>query len=631
MAECTSFSKFIISRHAETLKKDFIQFLYFNWKYLIERECWQWDLQPGVRPSVHDICGFENDLYFRVSFRFTIGDDKYNKRSLSLQLSYSTSFDNELNTIERCDWEFDDEMERLNDYLIPEIEDMDDAAEKLLSKVYGDQIPESINAHDFAKRLGLNVYIGKVEGWPYDTMGAVFFREIDTVLHVFEDGPIAPVPASSIVVNSHVFKERNIGSVNNTIIHECVHYALHWRVFVFRSIVNEDYDWSVTCRDYAKEGDDNCTRLIERQANLLAPRILMRKSCFVSHVQYLIDDFYRVRNDFRVIKNRVGGMIDADIISKYVIQSLTSKYGVSSMSIKIRMIETGFEIARGVNIYLDDRYLRPISFEPGSLGTYETYSLSRESYEKLLSENEDFKACIATGLFRFVENHVVFCHPKYCEPVCSKDGFLLTDFARSHMNLCAMKFWVFRKGASYSYCSNAMSVMLRLPTVTVNESLVFIPNNNGDKLKITQAYREQWMAFYKNTKCYGWNERLRAIMKEQGEDLSSLARECNVSYDTMQRYMADKEGHRMPKRVFTHICMILGIPYFISQKLIEESGFLRFDSFDTSDSCYLELLVHYYGQGIEYCNEYMSKCGVEPFTSEMPNRRKRLMNFPNVI
>ena len=71
------------------------------------------------------------------------------------------------------------------------------------------------------------------------------------------------------------------------------------------------------------------------------------------------------------------------------------------------MIETGFEIARGVRIYLDDKPLRPFFFAKGSLEERETFTLSRSMYERLLAESDDLKECIATGLFRFVENHVL--------------------------------------------------------------------------------------------------------------------------------------------------------------------------------------------------------------------------------
>lgn len=632
MATCTSFSRFIVTEHENTLRDDFFEYLNFNWKSLVQQACWDWQLLPGVRCSVHEIYGLDRDLYFKASFNYSIGDGN-SRRSMVFTLSYFTSFENDLRTIERCNWVLNGRMERLNDNLIPEIEDMDLAAEKLLNRVFrGKKVPEKIDVHQFARKLGLKEYTGRVVGWPHDIMGAIFFKEADTLLFLDSGETLDRVPGLSIVVNPRVFQERNIGSVNNTIIHECVHFVFHWRVFAFRSIASESYDGSFLCSTEANENDDNCTRQIERQATLIAPRVLMRKADFMSRAKYLINDYEKIRGVYKSL-GKADGIIDADIISKYVIPSLSGDYGVSELSVKIRMIDTGFEIARGVKLYLDDRYLRPFSFAAGSLGARETFTLSKAAYDKLLVDDEDFKALIATGLFRFIENHVVLSSSQFCVRVGYNDKFILTDFARSHMHLCALKFTVFRKGAGSSYYSNSMSVMLRLPTMKATESMVFLKENNAFLVDVINRNREKWLSFYKKTD-YGWNNRLVAIMKEQGYDRGDLARECNVSYETMRRYLADDEEHHMPKRVFVHICMILGIPNFISLKLIDESSHLRFDSFRDEDACYLELLNYYYGQGIEYCNQFLKQHGLDSFTDDLPekdNKPQKLLNFPSAM
>ena len=634
MAACTSFSRFIVTEHENTLKDDFFEYLTFNWKSLVPRACWDWQLLPGVRCSIHDIYGLDKKLFFTATFNYSIGDG-LSRRQMVFTLSYFTSFDNNLRSIERCNWDLNGSMEKLNDYLIPEMDDMDASAEALLAKVYeGAAAPGKIDVYQFANKLDLKVYTGRVVGWPQDIMGAVFFKEVDARLILDNGDILEQVPGFSIVVNPKVFQERNIGSVNNTIIHECVHFVFHWRVFAFRSITSDSYDGSVLCSTEANENDDNCTRQIERQATLIAPRVLMRKDDFISRTKFLINDYEIIHGEFRSL-GKADGIIDADIVSKYVIPSLSSEYGVSELSVKIRMIDTGFEIARGVKLYLDDRYIRPFSFAEGSLGERETFTLSRSMYERLLSESDELKACIATGLFRFVENHVVFCSKQFCKPVNHDDGFILTDFARSHMHLCALRFRVDRKGSFYSYWSNAMSVMLRLPTMTATTSMIFLHESNEDLLKRSvEKHKEEWVTLYKKTS-YGWNNRLKEIMKAQEFDIGKLARECNVSYETMRRYLADEDGHQMPKRIFTFVCMVLKIPDFISQKLISESSHLKFDSFKTEDACYLELLHHYYGQDIEYCNEYLARNGIEPFTNDFPQkevkkRKKGLLDFSSI-
>lgn len=629
MEGCTSFSRYIISRHRSKLDYDFQEYLKDNLVTLIDADRYSFCKVSGLQKMVHDICGDGNGVLFRVLFKCFISDGLIRK-PISLDRSYFTTFDNEFGSIEKCDWKYNDGMERLNDYLIPNIDDMDLAAESLLAKVYGSEnIPEKIDSIDFAKRIGLRVLKGKVKGWPSSVMGAVFFRNVNSIL-LLERGKLDHIPGATILVNPDVFNERNIGSVNNTIIHECVHYLLHWRVFKFRSITCSSYDGSVLCNTESNVDDDSLTIQIERQATLIAPKILLQRSVFQPRVKELIEDYHERHAYFRSV-GKTDEKIDADLISQYVIPSLADEYCVSKLAIKIRMIETGFEIARGVNIYLDDEYLRPYSFSVGSLDPYETFTLSLSAYNQLMVQNESFRECIISGAFRFVENHVVLNH----NAVCILDGFrevyYLTDYARAHMDQIALKFHVYRKGSSPSYFGNVMGFMLRLPKDTIKERLSFLPDANINLLKVSKEKREKWIAFYRGLDCYAWNDRLKAIMKEQGYDISSLSVECNMNYYTLQRYLADSEGHQMPKNVFTHICMVLEIPEYISERLIQDSGFLRFDTFNKEDICYLELMHHYYGQRIEFCNEYLVSNGIKPFTNEMPARRNRLLNTADVI
>ena len=85
------------------------------------------------------------------------------------------------------------------------------------------------------------------------------------------------IDGGTILVDPRNFLLRNLGSANNTTIHECVHWDKHRKVFELEKLFNADAS-CISCEvvggasaTIAKQ----VTEMMERQANQLAPRIQM--------------------------------------------------------------------------------------------------------------------------------------------------------------------------------------------------------------------------------------------------------------------------------------------------------------------------------------------------------------------
>lgn len=606
-----SFPKFMLSRHADLFKADALDYLNYNWRSLVGQDCEDFLLNT-TRTSIGDIYGLGEELFYVVRFRCA-AISSTSRRYFEFKIPYRASFDNDLNTTEYCCFEDFEGLVPLNEYLVPTINDYDDAAEMAVKKVFGiEEVPETIDAEDFAKRCGLSVFRSYAKNWSPYVMGALFLLETKgEVPGVSHDGLIPP---NTIVINPWVVSERNEGAENNTIIHECVHRIFHWRIILLSRIEERTSDAFVLCN---AEGfsNDVVTQQIERQANLIAPRILMRRDIFVRKAQNIQRSFVEIRDEIRKEQPYNKDLpLDADIAKKYLIKYLASDFHVSELSVKIRLIDNGFEIARGVNIFLDGEYVRPFSFAPGSLDAKETFTISRSSFQRMLKQDEVLRECIASGLYIFVENHVVLV--KAC--ISEDNQIKLSEFARGHLDLFALRFRVSRKGSTYSDGGTEMSCMLRLPSIGVEERISFHPSSNDKVLEGLKVKKQAWVDYYRKMNCYGIGKRLSSIMSEQGYSIAKLSKECHVNYETLRRYLAEEEGHRFDKRTFTVVCVILEIPFEISKKIIDEAGYLGFDSLDSEDSCYMELLQNYYGQGLPNCNQYLKANGIKPFSDEYP-------------
>src|SRR5699024_2241611 len=137
------------------------------------------------------------------------------------------------------------EKYKLSEYLVPIISknELDDVAEDFLKKYYPKALiePMKVPPRKIAKIMGLKiaqVHISKtgiIFGQIYfsDSITKIYDMRTDTYKKV-------KVKRGTILIDPDVFFMRNVGSLNNTIIHECVHWELHKRFFELERLYNQE-------------------------------------------------------------------------------------------------------------------------------------------------------------------------------------------------------------------------------------------------------------------------------------------------------------------------------------------------------------------------------------------------------
>ena len=217
---------------------------------------------------------------------------------------------------------------------------------------------------------------------------------------------------------------RNYGSVNNTIVHECVHWIKHRKVFELEKLYNDQAS-SITCEVVggAKANvDQSATEQMERQANQLTPRIQMPAEPFKAKAKEYIIKFMRETN----------ARHENEVMEK-VIVALETGFGVSKQAAKIRLVELGFDEAIGTFTYLDGHYVKPHGFRKGILKVNQTFSLNAQDAAIQRLVNPELRRLTESGDYLFVDNHYVYNAPLYVRK--DENGRLdLTDYARSHMD-----------------------------------------------------------------------------------------------------------------------------------------------------------------------------------------------------
>lgn len=323
----------------------------------------------------------------------------------------------------------------LSDSLVPIIhkEQLESEAKAFLEKYYQEALykPMPIDPIVLTERMGLSIQLKNITS-DFSTFGQVFFADCETEYYDKESSSFKKmqVKSGTILVDPDAYFLRNLGSVNNTIIHECVHWDKHRKAFELERLYNENAT-QIKCLVIGGIKDNkgkSANDWMEWQANALAPRIQMPAEPFKARAREYIIRFMRETNARHTIE-----------VMEQVITALETDFGVSRQAAKIRLVELGFEEAIGTYTYLDGRYVKPHGFRKGAIKVNQTFSLSAQDAALERFFNPELRALTDSGDYLFIDNHYVYNAPLYVQP--GENGKLdLTGYARSHMDECCLVF-----------------------------------------------------------------------------------------------------------------------------------------------------------------------------------------------
>lgn len=453
---------------------------------------------------------------------------------------------------------------RLSAGLVPELgEDALDAlAERLLAAYYPEALekPRRVDAHEMAERMGLSVLYRQIEP-EGEIYGEMFFQETETPLYdaMRQHQVLAPVKRKTMVVDTTATFMGGMGTHDNTIVHECVHWALHGQAMALRRAQQPDsQEPAICCRvdgGAGRAGDDRLLEM-EWQANTLARCIQMPRALFRRKAEEAW-----ARHDMKVITpNRVEEMPG-------VIDDLAGFFGVSREAAKLRMLEVGFESVAGVYVYIDGRYLRPHSWRAGTLARDETFSIPAEDAARLMVEDADF-ARAAQG-YLYVEGHFVLDDPRYVTR--GEDGALmLSDAARYHMDQCCLRFKVALGGVQARYgefCLLSQSAGIPL----TKEYLFRDLDNRSEKWQRRLVNREKMIIKLIRELPNGFTEAFRLAINSFGCSQNKIAERTGYSPASVGQIINQKTHGTVGKVVA--MCLAANLPPEISLPLLHKGGY----------------------------------------------------------
>lgn len=320
--------------------------------------------------------------------------------------------------------------------------DFDAIAEKFLRKYYPQALtqPTPVPVETIVSEMGLSIHQEKLT-IDNSVFGKMVFK--DTDVEVIEDEQLVSehFNKGSILVDKDVVFKRNVGSYNNTVIHECVHWELHKVFHEVKMVLDKDHSQVSSWTEENLADSSMWTSLdwMEWQANGIAPRILMPK------VQTRI----KIRELFQTL-TLVNPDISRSELVQEVVDNLATFFEVSRQAAKIRMIDLGFKEANGVYNYLDDRYMHNFAFELEAFDKGSSYTITSNDLCFEYCFNESFRQIIDRNKFIYVDNHLCLKDKKFI--YMTKDGPIMTDYVYEHMDECCLIFKV--KSKNFTSISN---------------------------------------------------------------------------------------------------------------------------------------------------------------------------------
>jgi hypothetical protein len=492
----------------------------------------------------------------------------------------------------------------LSDALVPYIpnDKLEDAATAFLKDNYPEalQIPHNgqppvyVDPAILAKRLGLTISIHRIKE-DASVFGQLFFVDSDTEIFDVRTGvtKTVHVEAKTIVVDPEMYLLRNLGSVNNTIVHECVHWAKHRKVFELEKLYNDKAS-SISCEVVGgakSEMASKATDHMERQANQLTPRIQMPAVPFKAKANEYITKFMH--------ETRASHSID---VMEMVITALMVDFGVSRQAAKIRLVELGFEEAIGTFTYIDGRYVKPHSFKKGAIRINQTFSIGAQDAAIERFKNPVLRSLTENGDYLYVDSHFVFNTPLYVH--YNADGKMeLTDYARYHMDECCLVFDMTIVGNVRETCHTACFLNREPSDITFEIAYHNGYENAPPERQI--AMRQKLQAEYTEIRKQMTDDPeqcMELLLKWRDTNYTELALEIDRNPETISRTVKGKTNPQVETAAL--ICFGLHLPPVISQKLMAVLG-CPLNLLKTEHQWINEALTLKYPEPVDSVREYL--------------------------
>jgi len=495
----------------------------------------------------------------------------------------------------------------LSDSLVPIInrEQLEETARDFLERYYSEALrePMAIEPAVLAERMKLSIDLKHITS-DFSVFGQVFFADCE--VEYYDKGTSSyvktQVAKGTMFVDPDAYYLRNLGSVNNTIVHECVHWDKHRKAFELERLYNESAT-QIKCQVVGGIKDsaaNTSSDWMEWHANALTPRMQMPYTQAKVKAEELICKYKQQLNNLETID-----------VMEYVIDEMATFFCVSRCAAKIRMIDLGYEEAIGTFTYIDGKYIKPHGFKKGYLQKNQTFSISVRDAVVESFLRPELKQSVKNGTYLFVESHFCINDPKYITE--DENGYpCLTDYARHNMDECCLVFDLSVKSNTNAYGKQFYTecILFRDASsdIIFEASYVHSDKNQtvAEKAAAIAAYNKEILEVIKQLPG-SFGGTLAELIKWCGTTNEKLGEASLLSARTIQRLRNADDEYESSLETVIALCIGLQLPPILSSNLMEKSGFSLKNT--QQHLMYDFILTSCYSYPISYCNDLLTAQG----------------------
>lgn len=418
--------------------------------------------------------------------------------------------------------------------------DLDNEASRILAKYYPEAVdnPQALKGEELARRLGLKIRYVDLGGSVHNR-GRLYLRAQDvTVTGGGGDQMHLHVEPFTILISQYI--RDDVKKREDAIIHECIHFIEHPCFYYFQKIHHEEMEFFASDGTMpVYHGDSTPIDQIERQDAQLTARVRMPR------------DYAK-----KIIAESLSRNQHVDMLTAYerAIRNLAYCCNISVDSAKIRMIELGYEKARGVLNYCNDGYAKNYS---GAEDVDHRYVVSIEQLEREYDRNPNLRQLIESGAVVYVGGYLVRNRP---ESVRFENGrYRLTIAAQMNVAKHCIGFVVSRTGRHYAFDPDSFhkdhtkySADVRMDE---HQDLAGIMELDG-------AYQNMVEQPYS-----GFADLLIQYMKQSHMTIGNLVEDTGITENTIKNYRAGKTAPTLEYLI--SICVALGLSSRMSWRLLK--------------------------------------------------------------
>lgn len=454
------------------------------------------------------------------------------------------------------------------------------------------------------RRMELNLIKGVL---PDDAFGKMIFN-YEQVINVHENGKKVKSLAKpgTVMIDYKIFDLHYIGRLNNTIMHECVHWWIHRKYFELQKLLDSG-ETSLICEneenEMPSESEFKNKYYMELQARQIAPRILMPELA--------------AKKKFKTIMNKLktGKYTSRKEYISHCVDEFADFFSVSLESAKIRLCDLGFSEVLSILKTVNGKEIIPFKYSI-KLKPRQTFIIDSLQAAQIIMKNTKIRELVREGKFIYIDGFFVLNDAKYVK-IYKNSKPKLTTIALNDVSKCCLLFDIVNESVSINYNPSVYNYMnfysggaitTYKKKYTVKESKDV--NKNVFELASGKRLREdndEAIALINEMrKLRSFGEKFTYLLSDNENCLcykydTTVAKKCHTTDKTIKSY---KDGKTKPNlKQMIAICGGLKLHPRLSNYLLKSLTYDINDNEEDPYPLYVELINTKYPFGLDEWNK----------------------------